>query len=108
MLTKITPDNLQAAQSSVQSRRICPEPCKFEQFIHTVVLRKLKCCLLCSRHAESRRRKRKEEVKEDAADREAEDVERAAARQKREEEAQLAAEGMQLTRTADLHMTFWV
>ncbi len=49
--------------------------------------------LACSRHAETRRRKRKEELKQDAADREAEEVERAATRQKREQEAQLKAEG---------------
>lgn len=45
-----------------------------------------------SRSAESRRRKRKEEVREDAADRDAEEAERAAARQKREEQAQTMAE----------------
>lgn len=45
-----------------------------------------------SRHADSRRRKRKDELKQDAADRDAEQVERAAARQKREEEAQLRAD----------------
>lgn len=46
-----------------------------------------------SRHAESRRRKRKEEVRQDAADRDAEEAERAAAYQKHEEEAQLRADG---------------
>ena len=54
--------------------------------VHTAVQR-------CSRHADSRRRKRKDELKQDAADRDAEQVERAAARQKREEEAQLRADG---------------
>ena len=47
----------------------------------------------CSRHAESRRRKRKDEQKQDAADAGAEEMERATARQKHEEEAQLRAEG---------------
>ena len=46
-----------------------------------------------SHAAESRRRKRKQELKSDKADQQAEEAERAAARQKREEEAQLRADG---------------
>lgn len=48
----------------------------------------------CSRQAESRRRKRKDERKLDAADADAEESEHVAARQKLEEDAQLRAEGM--------------
>lgn len=50
-------------------------------------------CYLCSRHAESRRRKRKEEARQDALDQEAEDAERAAAHQQRQEAVQLRADG---------------
>ena len=51
--------------------------------------------LRCSTsHAgDNRRRKRKQEVKLDAADQEAEDAERAAARQKKEEEHELRVAG---------------
>ena len=50
-------------------------------------------CYFCSRHAESRRRKRKEEARQDAVDQEAEEAERCAAHQKRQEEVRLRADG---------------
>ena len=59
------------------------------------VMAAFKCAALCcstSHAVEKRRQKRKQEVKQDAAGQQAEDAERAAARQKREEEAQLRAD----------------
>ncbi len=50
-------------------------------------------CYSCSRHAESRRRKRKEEARQDAVDQEAEEAERAAAHQKQQEEVRVRADG---------------
>ena len=50
-------------------------------------------CCSTSHAIDNRRRKRKQELKLDAADQEAEDAERAAARQKREEESVLRATG---------------